>query len=97
MASKRSIYRSAARFMDKIRRWDEQNGLLSSGHLNGEDIPEYSSRYGFGALLRALRAMDVPVVDVIWRQLFPETAGGANFWGPFFLALGPSSICGVGQ
>ena len=71
------------RFMDKIRRWDEQNGLLSSGHLNGEDIPEYSSRYGFGALLRALRAMDVPGVDVIWRQLFPETAGGEGRQVPF--------------
>ena len=48
------------RFMDPIRKWDAQNGLLSSGHLNGEDIPEYAARYGYGALLRALRAMDVP-------------------------------------
>ena len=71
------------RFMDPIRRWDAQNGLLSSGHLNGEDIPEYASRYGYGALLRALRAMDVPGVDVIWRQLFPDTAANEGRQVPF--------------
>ena len=71
------------RFMDPIRKWDAQNGLLSSGHLNGEDIPEYAARYGYGALLRALRAMDVPGVDVIWRQLFPDTAANAGRQVPF--------------
>ena len=61
------------RFMMPIKDWDNANNLGSSGHLNGEDIPEWADRYGYGALLRSLRAMDVPGVDVIWRQLFPET------------------------
>ena len=73
----------AERFMEPIRLWDAKNGLLSSGHLNGEDEPECASRYGYGALLRSLRMMDVPGVDVIWRQLFPDTAGNLGRQAPF--------------
>lgn len=71
------------RFMNPIRDWDKANGLASSGHLNGEDIPEWATRHGFGALLRALRVMDVPGVDVIWRQLFPETPNTPGQQLPF--------------
>ena len=71
------------RFMDPIRKWDKANGLISSGHLDGDDLPECATRYGYGALLRSLRAMDVPGVDVIWRQLFPDTAAGAGRQVPF--------------
>ena len=71
------------RFMKPIKDWDNANGLKSSGHLNGEDIPEWASRYGYGALLRSLRAMDVPGVDVIWRQLFPETPNTPGSRLPF--------------
>ena len=59
------------RFMDPIKKWDAENGLKSSGHLDGEDLPDRAAFYGYGALLRSLRTMDVPGVDVIWRQLFP--------------------------
>ena len=71
------------RFMDPVREWDHGCGLLSSGHLNGEDDPEWSSRHGYGSLLRALRAMDAPGVDVIWRQLFPETSDNPGCSAPF--------------
>ena len=71
------------RFMKPIKDWDNANGLGSSGHLNGEDIPEWASRYGYGALLRSLRLMDVPGVDVIWRQLFPETVDNPGKRSPF--------------
>ena len=71
------------RFMKPIKDWDNANGLGSSGHLNGEDIPEWASRYGYGALLRSLRLMDVPGIDVIWRQLFPETSGNPGARAPF--------------
>lgn len=64
-----------ARFRDAyflpIRDWCRQSGLASGGHLNGEDETLNAARYGFGHALRQLRAMDVPGVDVIWRQLFP--------------------------
>ena len=71
------------RFMKPIKDWGNANGLGSSGHLNGEDIPEWASRYGYGALLRAMRLMDVPGVDVIWRQLFPETVDNPGKRSPF--------------
>ncbi|MCX5758594.1 MAG: glycosyl hydrolase, partial [Candidatus Hydrogenedentes bacterium] len=54
-----------------IRDWCRQAGLASGGHLNGEDETLNAVRYGFGHALRQLRAMDVPGVDLIWRQLFP--------------------------
>ncbi|MEW6236881.1 MAG: glycosyl hydrolase [Candidatus Omnitrophota bacterium] len=58
-------------YFKTIRDWDRSHGLASGGHLNGEDQTINAIRYGFGQALRQLRAMDVPGVDLIWRQLFP--------------------------
>lgn len=58
-------------YFDPIRDWCHRAGLGSGGHLNGEDETINAVRYGFGHALRQLRAMDVPGVDLIWRQLFP--------------------------
>ena len=58
-------------YFDPIRDWCRRAGLGSGGHLNGEDETINAVRYGFGHALRQLRAMDVPGVDLIWRQLFP--------------------------
>lgn len=58
-------------YFNPIRDWCRQAGLGSGGHLNGEDETINAVRYGFGQALRQLRAMDVPGVDLIWRQLFP--------------------------
>jgi len=64
------------RFVDAyflpIQQWCRENGILSSGHLGGEDETLGCVVHGFGHILRTLRAMDVPGVDVIWRQLFPN-------------------------
>ena len=62
------------RYLAPIRDWCHAHGMMSGGHLNNEDEPELESLHGHGSLLRSLRAMDVPGVDVIWRQMFPETA-----------------------
>jgi hypothetical protein len=59
------------RFLKPIQEWCHQNGLLSGGHLNGEDEPIGNTAYGYGHILRSLRALDVPGIDVIWRQLYP--------------------------
>lgn len=59
------------RFMLPIRDWCRKNGMLSGGHFDGEDTPENSCRRTFGSLMRSLRCMDVPGVDVIWRQIWP--------------------------
>ncbi len=59
------------RFMLPIRDWCRRHGLKSGGHLGGED--EWGNFYctGFGHILRTLRALDAPGVDMIWHQLFP--------------------------
>lgn len=59
------------RFFKPIQDWCHQHGLLSGGHLNGEDEPMGNIHYGYGHILRSMRAMDVPGVDVVWRQLNP--------------------------
>jgi hypothetical protein len=58
-------------YFEPLRDWCRRERLASGGHLNGEDETINAVRYGFGHALRQLRAMDVPGVDVIWRQLFP--------------------------
>ncbi|MDD3926095.1 MAG: glycosyl hydrolase [bacterium] len=59
------------RYLLPIREWCRRNGLLSGGHFGGEDEPHYNTDGGYGHILRALRALDLPGVDAIWRELFP--------------------------
>ena len=73
----------AERYLLPIRDWCRAHGMLSGGHLNGEDVPERTSDYGHGDLLRSLRAMDCPGVDVIWKQLFPATPEREKTARPF--------------
>ena len=63
------------RYFIAIRDWCRKSGLMFGGHLNGEDDPSCNARGNYGHALRCLRAMDVPGVDVIWRQLFPGKNG----------------------
>ncbi|NMA46724.1 MAG: hypothetical protein GX945_09195 [Lentisphaerae bacterium] len=60
------------RFLAPIRRWCRRHGLLSGGHFSGEDKPEYNRFGSYGSIMRSLRMLDVPGVDAIWRQLFPD-------------------------
>ena len=61
-----------ASYFEPLRTWCRREGLASGGHLNGEDATLNAVRYGFGQPLRQLRTMDMPGVDLIWRQLFPN-------------------------
>lgn len=54
-----------------LRDFCRENGSLATGHLQGDDAAFASAKWGFHHLLRCLRAMDVPAIDVIWRQIFP--------------------------
>ena len=71
------------RYLMPIRDWCREHGMMSGGHLNHEDEPETGLDRGHGSLLRSLRAMDVPGVDVIWRQLFPADGGNPAKVDPF--------------
>ena len=57
-------------YLIPIRDWCRKYGLLSGGHFGGEDETMGSALYGYGHILRAMRGMDLPGVDTIWR-LFP--------------------------
>ena len=71
------------RYLLPLRDWCRAHGMMSGGHLNNEDDPEHEAASGHGSLLRSLRAMDVPGVDVIWRQLFPATETESARVNPF--------------
>lgn len=59
------------RYARPVRTWCRSHGIGSGGHYGGEDEFSGNRRHGFGHILRALREMDAPGVDVIWRQLWP--------------------------
>jgi hypothetical protein len=71
--------RFADAYFERLKDWGRRHGLASGGHLGGEDETFGAVKYGFGHLLRQLRQMDVPGVDLIWRQLFPGREGQSNF------------------
>ncbi len=77
-----------ARFRDSyfktLRNRCRENGLASAGHLGGEDQTINAVVHGFGHVLRGLRYLDVPGVDLIWRQLFPGRENQHHF--PLFAA-----------
>lgn len=59
------------RFMLPIRDWCRTHGIKSGGHFGGEDEWGNFHCTGFGHIMRSMRALDVPGVDMIWRQLYP--------------------------
>lgn len=59
------------RYMLPIRDWCRKHGIKSGGHVSGEDDWFNMQFRDFGHPLRALRALDEPGVDLIWRQLWP--------------------------
>ena len=58
-------------YFGKIKEWCEQNGILSTGHVGGDDVAFGNAKWGYYNIFRCLRQMHIPGIDVIWRQLFP--------------------------
>lgn len=60
-------------FLLPCKKWANKNGLAFTGHMDMDHKPVGCVRGGNNFnLMRALRCLDIPGVDVIWRQLFPE-------------------------
>ena len=59
------------RYLLPLRDWCRKHHMLSGGHFNGEDEWFHYENMGFGNILQSLRALDLPGVDMIWRQLYP--------------------------
>ncbi len=64
----------AGAYFEQIGKWCEENGLLFTGHVGGED--EFLGQHwaGFGHFFRVMGPLSVPAVDAIWRQIFPAGA-----------------------
>ena len=58
-------------FLVRCRNWANANKMKFTGHLNIEDDPIGCMRGKSYHILRGLRSMDIPGIDVIWRQIFP--------------------------
>lgn len=62
-------------FLLKCKGWANENGLAFTGHLDRDDEPKGSVFGKSFHIMRAMRSMDVPGIDVIWRQIFPNING----------------------
>ncbi|MHB1152047.1 MAG: hypothetical protein ACYCWE_09880 [Eubacteriales bacterium] len=73
---------AATNYYGKIRSWCAENGIFSSGHLNGDDNFLTVRTHG-GHMPRHLRCFDIPAIDAIWRQIYPSDKAVNNFFPRF--------------
>ena len=60
-------------FMLPCKEWANANGIAFTGHMDKDHDPlGCMDGGGIFNLMRALRCFDIPGVDIIWRQLYPE-------------------------
>lgn len=60
-------------FLLPCKKWTNDHGMAFTGHMDKDHAPLGCIRGGGNFnLMRALRCLDIPGVDVIWRQLYPE-------------------------
>ncbi len=61
-------------FLLPCKKWANENGFAFTGHLDKDHSPDGCMNGGGNFnLMRALRCFDIPGIDVIWRQIYPET------------------------
>ena len=58
-------------FMLECKKWTNENGMKFTGHMDNEDTLNGSMTGRSYHIMRALRCMDIPGVDAIWRQVYP--------------------------
>lgn len=76
-------------FLLTCKKWANENGVAFTGHLDKDHNPLGCMDGGGNFnLMRALRCFDIPGIDVIWRQLYPEdkikTKDDMNGYNGFF-------------
>ena len=60
-------------YLMPCKKWANDNGIAFTGHLDKDHDPLGCIRGGGNFnLMRALRCFDIPGIDVIWRQLYPD-------------------------
>lgn len=60
-------------FLLPCKKWANEKGVAFTGHLDVDHKPDGCMNGGYNFnLMRALRCFDIPGVDFIWRQIYPE-------------------------
>ncbi len=60
-------------FLLPCKKWANEKGIAFTGHLDVDHSPQGCMKGGCNFnLMRALRCFDIPGVDFIWRQIYPE-------------------------
>ncbi len=60
-------------FLLPCKKWANEQGIAFTGHMDMDHSPIGCVNGGGNFnLMRALRCFDIPGVDIIWRQLYPE-------------------------
>ncbi|MBQ7982550.1 MAG: hypothetical protein IJ302_03200, partial [Clostridia bacterium] len=85
------------RYFLPIRDWCRAHGICSAGHLNHDHTTRnLVGEASYGAPLETLRCFDIPGVDVIWRQMWPETDAGMDPVLPFYPRYASSAAHQIG-
>ena len=88
-------------FLLPCKKWANEKGIAFTGHLDADHSPEGSMNGGYNFnLMRALRCFDIPGVDVIWRQIYPENRvtnkDEFNAYNGFFSRYASSAAAQIG-
>lgn len=77
-------------YFTPMKDWLNKNGMLSTGHIDNDHLPNGNVVNRYGNLMKTLREFDVPGVDVIWSQItYPDE--NAEFEGMKFFPRFASS------
>jgi len=62
-------------FLKPCKKWANEHSMEFTGHMDRDNVAMGSMYGGNMHVLRSLRALDIPGIDVIWRQIFPGQPG----------------------
>ena len=66
----------AENYFKPIKKWCNENGMLHTGHLDGENEIMSYNYGGYHQPLRLLRLLDAPGIDTIWGQIDVDVFAG---------------------
>ncbi|MBO5359271.1 MAG: hypothetical protein J6B25_00365 [Clostridia bacterium] len=89
-------------FLLPCKKWANDHGVAFTGHMDKDHDPLGCMQGGGNFnLMRALRCFDIPGVDVIWRQLYPENKAeninDMNGYNGFFPRYASSAAAQIGS
>lgn len=88
-------------FLLPCKRWSNEHGMAFTGHMDVDHESRGAVRGGNNFhLMRALRCLDIPGIDVIWRQIYPrkklKELDESNGYNGFFPRYATSAAAQIG-